>query len=60
MKFLSRAMGVCLDKDDVDYFGLALKFGVGIWSNDKLLKGHDVVEVSNTKEILDFVDDRNL
>lgn len=60
VKFLSRVVEVSPDRDDVDYFALALKLSVGIWSNDKLLKGQSVVGVLNTMEILDFVDDRNL
>lgn len=39
------------DKDDVDYFALALKLDIGIWSNDKLLKGQSVVKVFNTMEM---------
>ena len=55
-KFLKKAVEVCLDKDDVDYFGLALREKVGIWSNDKLLKGQDVVDVLNTMDVLGLVD----
>ena len=54
-KFLSKAVEVCPDEDDVDYFALALKFGVGIWSNDKMLKGQDDVKVLDTMEVLDLI-----
>ncbi|MBU3923990.1 MAG: hypothetical protein KJ592_03675 [Nanoarchaeota archaeon] len=38
----------------MDYFALALKLGVSIWSNDKLLKGQEAVEVLNTMEVMGF------
>jgi len=59
-KFLSKVVGICPDKDDVDYFGLALKLGVGIWSNDKLLKEQNVVDVLNTMDVLELLDDHKL
>jgi len=54
-KFLSEAVDISPDEDDVDYFALALREKVGIWSNDKLLKGQDVVDVLNTSDMLGFV-----
>ena len=54
-KFLKKAVGVSPDKDDVDYFALALKLSVGVWTNDKLLKEQNVVDVFNTMEVLKFV-----
>lgn len=51
-KFLKEAVKVSPDKDDVDYFALALKLGVSIWTNDKLLKRQDVVNILNTMEVM--------
>lgn len=45
---------ICPDKDDIDYFALALKFNCGIWSNDKILKEQDKIKVYNTKELISF------
>jgi len=59
-KFLKRAIEICPDRDDVDYFALALKLGVGIWSNDKLLKGQEAVKVLNTMDVLGLMDDHKL
>ena len=53
-KFLRKGVGISPDKDDVDYFALALKLGIGIWSNDKLLKEQSVVKVFNTMEVVNF------
>jgi len=54
-KFLKRAVKISPDEDDVDYFALALKLNIGIWTNDKLLRGQGIVEVLNTMEILDLI-----
>lgn len=40
------------DKDDAEYFALALKLGCPIWSEDKLLKKQSRVEVLSTPELL--------
>lgn len=40
------------DPDDVQYFALALKMGIGIWSNDKTLKKQSAVKVFSTEELL--------
>lgn len=39
---------------DVDFFALALKFKCPIWSNDKLFKKQSVVDVFNTREIIEL------
>ncbi len=38
--------------NDIDFFALALKLKLPIWSNDKLFKRQSFVEVFNTKEVL--------
>ncbi|HDL02422.1 MAG TPA: hypothetical protein ENH20_01145 [Candidatus Pacearchaeota archaeon] len=55
-KFLKEAVGFSSDEDDVDYFALALKLSVEIWSNDKLLRGQDVVGVLDTMDVVKLLD----
>lgn len=50
---LPEAMNLAFDKDDIDYFALALKLGCCIWSNDKKMKEQDKVIVYSTKELVD-------
>ena len=40
--------------NDIDFFALALKLNLPIWSNDKLFKKQSSVKVLNTKEVLDL------
>src|SRR3989338_1557936 len=49
-KLLSEAKEVSPDPDDVDFFALALKSNIPIWSEDKELKKQSRVKVLNTKE----------
>ena len=49
------AFNVCPDKEDFQYFALALKLGCPLWSNDKVLKGQDAVQVYSTSEILELL-----
>ena len=44
-KFFDEAKKISPDRDDVDYFTLALKFYVGIWSNDKIWGGRRLLGV---------------
>lgn len=53
-KFLKEAVKISPDKDDIDYFALALKLGISIWTNDKLLKKQDVVKILNTMEVINL------
>ena len=55
-KFLGKVVEICPDEEDVDYFALGLRMKVGIWSNDKLLKGQDVVGIFNTMEVMNLLD----
>ena len=52
MEFLPEAVEISLDKDDIDYFALALKLKCAIWSNDKELKKQDKVKVYSTEELM--------
>lgn len=49
---ISEAKQFCPDIGDVEYFALALMHNCLIWSEDKLLKKQNKVEVLNTKELL--------
>ncbi|MEK6904831.1 MAG: PIN domain-containing protein [Nanoarchaeota archaeon] len=51
-KFLPRAIGICPDPNDVEYFAVALKHACLLWSNDKALKKQDEVKVLSTTELL--------
>jgi|SRR3989344_1176384 len=42
--------------DDIDFLALALKMNCSIWSNDKLLKKQEKINIFNTKEIINLMD----
>ena len=48
---LSEAKEVSPDPDDADFFALALKSKIPLWSEDKELKKQSRVKVLNTKEL---------
>jgi predicted nucleic acid-binding protein len=50
--FIPIAKEICPDPKDVDYFALALKLNCGIWSNDKVLKQQNKVQIYSTAEIM--------
>ena len=52
---IKEAEKICPDKYDTDYFALALKLNVPIWSNDKKLKQQSRVKIYSTKEILELL-----
>ena len=52
-EFLKEGFTISPDPDDSEYFALALKLNCPIWSEDKLIKQQDKVEVLNTKELLE-------
>lgn len=41
--------------NDLDFFALALKLNLPIWSNDKLLKKQSSIQVFNTIEVLELL-----
>jgi len=50
-KSLSEAQIICPDKDDVEYFALALKLHCPLWSQDKALKQQNIIKVYSTEEL---------
>lgn len=42
--------------EDIDFIALALKMNCSIWSNDKLLKKQEKLNIFNTKEIINLID----
>lgn len=55
-EFIENAKRISPDPDDVQYFALALKLDIGIWSNDKALKKQSAVEVQSTAEVLKLME----
>jgi len=56
-KYLNKAQEISPDKNDADYFALALNLNCAIWSNDKKLKEQNVVEIYSTKELIKFFEE---
>ncbi len=52
-EFIEEGSIVSPDPDDSEHFALALKLNCPIWSEDKLLKQQDKIEILNTKELLE-------
>lgn len=53
--FLENALEISPDPNDIDFFALALKLNLPIWSNDKLLKKQDKIRILGTKEVLKLI-----
>lgn len=53
--FLQKAEQISPDIGDREYFALALRFNIPIWSNDKQLKEQNVVKILSTKEVLELL-----
>ena len=49
---LAKAGQISPDPNDVDFFALALKLNVPLWSNDALLKKQSVVRICSTEDLL--------
>lgn len=56
-EFVEDAKEISPDKDDVQYFALALKSGCAIWSNDKALKRQSVVKVFSIEDLLKVLEE---
>ena len=54
MHFIKKAEDISPDKDDVEYFALAIKLNCTIWSNDKELKKQKIVKIYSTDEVINF------
>ena len=50
--YFSKARKITPDKNDWQYFALALKLKLPIWANDKKLKEQNKIEIITTKEII--------
>ena len=48
------ALNICPDKDDAEYFALALHLNCPIWSNDQKLKKQNKVRIITTKELINI------
>ncbi len=53
--FLKEALEISPDQNDIDFFALALKLRLPIWSNDPLLKSQDKIKILNTEEVLNLI-----
>jgi predicted nucleic acid-binding protein len=53
-EFIKKASDICPDKDDTEYFALALKLNCPLWSNDKRLK-QDSLKVLTTSEVIKLI-----
>lgn len=53
-KFIRLAREICPDKNDADYFALAMKLRCPIWSNDKNLKKQKLIVVYSTQELVEM------
>ncbi len=53
--YFEKAKRLSPDKNDIEYFALALKLHCPIWTNDKQLKKQSTVKIYNTQEILKIV-----
>lgn len=51
-EYLRKSLKISPDKNDIDFFALALKLKCPLWSNDKLLKRQDKIKVYNAQEII--------
>lgn len=52
-EFLKDALSFSPDPNDIDFFALALKLKLPIWSNDTTLKNQEAVPIFSTYDILD-------
>ncbi|EHR79042.1 hypothetical protein OCC_01619 [Thermococcus litoralis DSM 5473] len=54
---IQEAVEITPDLGDIDFVALALKLNCPIWSNDKKLKNLKNVQVLDTKEVVDLLQD---
>lgn len=50
--FLKDAGKISPDPNDIDFFALAMKLGMPLWSNDALLKKQKLVKILSTSDLL--------
>jgi len=54
-KFLDSALEISPDPNDIDFFALALKLNLPIWTNDRLLKNQNKIKIITTKNMLNLL-----
>lgn len=54
-RFIDKARKICPDKNDADFFALALKLNCPIWSNDKKLSEQKFIKIYTTTELVKLV-----
>lgn len=52
---LEKARQISPDRNDAEYFAVALSLNCPLWSNDKALKSQKEVKVFSTSELLQFL-----
>jgi predicted nucleic acid-binding protein len=52
--FIEKAVEICPDEGDVNYFALAIKLKCALWSNDKELKNQKHVIVYSTYDLINM------
>lgn len=55
-EYLPRALKISPDPNDVDFFSLALKMQLPLWSNDHELKNQRTIKILSTKEVIELLD----
>jgi len=53
--FLTQAVELSSDVDDVDYFALALKLNCPIWTNDKRFKDQEKIKIFSTLKLIELL-----
>jgi predicted nucleic acid-binding protein len=51
-QFLKKALKMCPDPNDIDFFALSIKLNLPIWSNDSRLKNQKEIEIISTRELI--------
>lgn len=55
-KFLKPAIKISPDPNDIDFFALALKLKLPLWSNDALLRNQSKVKILSTSDLIETPD----
>lgn len=54
--FLSQALHISPDKEDIDFIALTIALDCGLWSNDNALKEIQKIDIYSTKELIELLD----
>ena len=60
MKTLKKAQKISPDPNDIDFFSLAIKFTLSIWSNDSQLKKQNKIKILTTTELINNAEIKNI